>query len=443
MRTCVIDLPGLNGRLLDRLPAASKASWVNELENRGRCVVRPVLPAVTMTAQATFTTGKLPAEHGVVANGFAAFRQAAMREHFDLDSYAEYRSNVSFWEQSNALLKSPRIWQTGDKRTAALLFVQSSIGGAADVVVTPKPSHTPDGRTVSDCFSQPADLYGKLKQQLGDFPLHHYWGPMAGMKSSEWIATAARIVWETHPTDLMWVYVPQLDYDLQRFGPSDERCVAALAQTLALLTPLVEKVTADDGRVLLLSEYGLTGVSRSTAPNAALRKAGLLKTRPGAGSSLEVDYAASAAFAMVDHQVAHVYCRDVASRAQVRGVLSALPEIQHLYEGGDRAKVGLDSDRAGDIVAFTYENAWFEYRWWDNWAEAPAYAWTVDIHSKPGYDPTELFADFKTRKTLADRPEMVKGSHGTIPENEYDWPLLLGCPDAGGKIDSTQVAKLI
>ncbi len=437
MRTCLIDIPGLTGRLLDRVPAEARPAWLNELLARGRTVIRPVLPAVTMTAQATIGTGKTPAEHGVVANGFAAFRRPEMREHFDLDTYVEYRRNVSFWEQSTKLVTAPRVWQT-QKRSTALLFVQSSMEGAAEVVVTPKPSHTPDGRTVPDCWSSPGDLYTRLKAELGEFPLHHYWGPVAGMKSSEWIIGAARRVWEWHPTDLMWVYVPQMDYDLQRLGPDDPRCVAALSQVLALLTPLVEKVIADGARPLLVSEYGITAVSRCTAPNAAFRRAGLLKT-----AGVEVDYDASRAFAMIDHQVAHVYCKDAAAVAEARKILQATPEVQHVYEGARRAEIGLDSDRAGDLVAMTYTDAWFEYRWWDDWTQAPAYAWTVDIHRKPGYDPTELFMDFPTRKTLADKPQLIKGSHGALPENEYDWPILLGSPEAGGKIDAARVAHLI
>lgn len=439
MRTCVIDLPGLCGRLLDRLEPGSTASWFAALIGKGRRVIRPVLPAVTMTAQATYTTGVAPGRHGIVANGLAAFRDAAIRDHLDLDSYPEYRRNVSFWEQSNELLTAPRVW-SGTARRVAMLFLQSSIG-ACDVVVTPKPRHEPDGRTIFDCWTNPPALNQRLKDQLGDFPLHHYWGPMAGMKSSEWIAAAARLVWEWEPCDLQWVYVPQLDYDLQRLGPDDPAIVRQLTDVLALLTPLVERVGQDGGRVAVVSDYGITPVSRSCPLNVHLRKAKLL-TVDGAG---EMDYERSDAFALADHQVAHVYCRDREACREAESVLWSLPEVRQVYRGGARAEVGLDHPRSGDLVVFSHSDAWFEYRWWEDWSKAPSFAWTVDIHRKPGYDPTELFFNPSARRIRADEPGLVKGSHGSLPPNQSDWPVLIGAGgrEGDGPLEATAVAGLL
>ncbi|MBI1375765.1 MAG: hypothetical protein GC159_23900 [Phycisphaera sp.] len=438
MRTCVIDIPGLSNRLLDALPDETRPGWLNELIDLGRSTIRPVLPAVTMTVQATYTTGHTPAGHGMIANGLPAYRLPDIRDNLDLSNFEKYRCAVSFWEQSNMLLTEKRIWKrTG--RTAATLMLQSSMDQAADVVVTPKPEHTPDGKTISMCWSAPTDLYNDLREQLGEFPLHHYWGPLAGIKSSDWIAAAARLVWEQHPCDLQWVYIPQMDYDLQKLGPGDERCLASLGQTLGLLTPLVEKVLSQDGRILLLSEYGMTPVSRSVAPNAHLAAAGLLTLT----DSGEVDYDNSRAFAMVDHQVAHVYTADDTATAEVRSLLESMPEVDVVYEGGERASVGLDTPRAGDLVAFSHTDAWFEYRWWDDWSKAPAYAWTVDIHRKPGYDPTEMFFDPVNKRIAADKPQHVKGSHGALPKDKADWPVLLGSKDAASEIDATDVAELL
>lgn len=438
MRTCVLDLPGLCSRLVDRLPAGETQCWFANTLEIGRASIRPVLPAVTMSVQATFTTGKLPQEHGIIANGLPGFRVPALRDHFDLDTYAEFRRNVSFWEQSNQLLAAPRVWKKNNRKTA-MLFIQSSMQGAADVVVTPKPAHTPDGRTVSDCWSSPPDLYSRLKAQIGDFPLHHYWGPMAGMPSSEWIIAAARLVWEWEPCDLHWVYIPHMDYDLQRLGPDDPKCVAALSALLGLLGPLVNRIRADGGRVVVLGEYGLTSVKRSAAPNAAFAQSDLL-VADGRG---EVDYDRSRAFAMVDHQVAHVYCRDSSAADQAERILRKMPEVDTLHRGDDRAKVGLNCDRAGDLVAFTHQDAWFEYRWWNDWSKAPAYAWTVDIHSKPGYDPTELFMDMPKRRVRADQPELVKGSHGALPKDPADWPIIAGIEGLSGVVQAPQIAALV
>jgi predicted AlkP superfamily pyrophosphatase or phosphodiesterase len=449
MRTCLIDIPGLTLRLLDQLAELSPPPWFDALLDAGTSIIRPVQPAVTMTVQATYSTGKTPAEHGIIANGLPAFRLPALREHLDLSNFADYRCNVSFWEQSGKLLTAPRVWAGGGAHpeTAAMLFVQSSMSDAADVVVTPKPQHTPDGKTIATCWSDPAELYPALREQLGEFPLHHYWGPLAGIKSTEWIAAASRLVWEQYPTDLHWVYIPQLDYDLQRLGPNDPRIAASLSEVLGLLTPLVEKVNADGDRVLIVSEYGMTPVHRSIAINTHLHKAGLLVV----DDCGEVDYVESRAFAMVDHQVAHVYCNDATAVNEALVLLNAMPEVARVYAEGERAEVGLDCDRAGDLVAFSHEDAWFEYRWWDDPANAPEWANRIDIHRKPGYDPLEMFADPESLKArdphavriLADKPQLIKGSHGTLPADEKDWPVLIGHDEAPQRLNAIDIAGLL
>jgi len=448
MRTCLIDIPGLSTRLLSRLAELSTPPWFDDLLDAGQSVIKPQLPAVTMPIQATYSTGVTPAEHNIIANGVPAYRLPDVRENLDLSNFVDYRCNVSFWEQSNKLLTAPRVWSSegGRARTAAMLFVQSSMGGAADVVVTPKPEHTPDGKTIANCWSDPAELYPALKQQLGEFPLHHYWGPLAGIKSSEWIAACARIVWEEYPTDLHWVYIPHMDYDLQRLGPSDASIPEQLCDVLGLLTPLVEKVHADGDRVLLVSEYAMTDVHRSAAPNVTLADAGLLKY----GDAGEMDYENSKAFAMVDHQVAHVYCNDDCVE-QVTELIGNLPETAAVYAGEQRDTIGLNTKRAGDVVAFAHEDAWYEYRWWADWSDAPDWAWKIDIHRKPGYDPLEMFADPESLKTRdphairikADCPELIRGSHGTLPADEQDWPLLIGHGDAPDRLHATDIAGLL
>ncbi len=436
MRTLLLDIPGLSGRLLDQLNPRTVPAWFAALRDDSRSRIRPVLPAVTMPAQATYSTGVLPQEHGIVANGLATYRDSSLHRHLDLVNHAEHRTRVSFWEQSNALLAAPRVWKN-DRRKVAMLMVQSS-RGAADIVLTPKPQHTPDGKTISNCWSRPNDLHPTLRAELGEFPLHHYWGPMANLESSKWIAAAAERIWQWHEPDLQWVYVSQMDYDLQRLGPNDPAVSAMLGEVLTLLTPLVEQAQAEGGRVLVFSEYGMTAVSRSIAPNARLREAGLLVT----DDNREVDYRRSDCFAMCDHQVAHVYCRDEAAIDRARDLLTDLSEVAECYCGEQRKAIGLNTPRAGDLVLFSQEDAWFEYRWWDDWAQAPDFAWTVDIHKKPGYDPTELFFDPAMRRIRADQPQRVKGSHGTLPADPFDWPVLLGA-DAAEQIEATAIAALL
>ncbi|MDH3584894.1 MAG: alkaline phosphatase family protein, partial [Phycisphaerae bacterium] len=403
-----------------------------------RTAIRPQLPAVTMPVQATFTTGVDPSDHGIIANGLPTWRLPEVRSALDLASYVPYRSKVSFWEQSNQLLTAPRVW-TKDGRKVALLFVQSSMQGAADIVVTPKPEHTADGRMIPKCWTDPPDLHKRLTAELGPFPLQNYWGPAAGMDSSAWIIKAAIRVWQWEMADLQFVYVPQLDYDLQRLGPDDPAVIESIYQVLDLLTPMFQAAKEGGARVLILSEYGMTAVDRSVAPNAHLRAAGLLEVN-AAG---EVDYDASAVFALCDHQVAHVYCRDAESIDEAESLLSALEEVHLVYRGAQRAEIGLDSPRSGDLVVFSHADAWFEYRWWDDWTQAPDYAWEVDIHRKPGYDPTELFWDPQGKRIHADRPQMVKGSHGAFPPDQADWPVLIGRPRAPDTCTAAEIANMI
>ncbi|MHB1157467.1 MAG: alkaline phosphatase family protein [Phycisphaerales bacterium] len=443
-RTLLLDLPALSARLLDALPADRRPAWLNTLIARGRAVLQPPLPAVTMTVQATIATGVGPDQHGMIANGLPTFRLPDTHALLDTDSFAEYRRNVSFWEQSADLVQGPRFWQQsppppGGGVKVALICVQSCIR-AADVVVTPKPAHTPDGRTVPDCWTHPARLNDELKAKIGPLPLMHYWGPLANIKSSQWIAAAAEYVWRHHPVDLQWVYVPHLDYDAQRLGPGDPRLVDELFAVLNVITPLVELAERDGARVVLFSEYGMTNVTRSFAPNAMLRHAGLLTTKPrqsdsAASGSLEIDFATTPAFALCDHQVAHIYCRDTPTIERARSLFQQLPGVKITTSGGH--------PRAGELVLYAPEDAWFEYRWWDDWAQAPDYAWSVDIHRKPGYDPTELFFDPAARRIRADQPRLVKGSHGALPADQRDWPVLLGVENATPVVSAASLATLL
>ncbi len=438
--TLLLDLPGLSGRLLDRLPDDRRPDWLHALLERGRTAVEPALPAVTMPVQATFTTGLTPAGHGVVANGFAGFRDPSITPHLDLDSFPDYRRHVSFWEQSNDLLTADRVWADRPAdHTVAMLFWQSAMAGAADIVVTPKPEHTPDGRTVSLLWTDPPDLNDTLTEKLGPFPLMNYWGPFAGLAGSQWIAACARHVWTEYQPDLQLTYLPHLDYGLQTRGPGDPKMVDELAELLTVLTPLVDRAQADGARVLLLSEYGMTPVSRPCPLNVHLRRAGLL-TLNTVG---EVDYDRTPAFAMVDHQAAHIYTRDEQTTDRAADLLRRLDEVADCYVGDERRQVGLDTVRAGDLVAFAAEDAWFEYRWWEDFAEAPDYAWTVDIHRKPGYDPTEMLGDPVRKRTRADAANVIRGSHGRRPADPADWPLLLGVEDRDNPLPAPDVAHLL
>jgi predicted AlkP superfamily pyrophosphatase or phosphodiesterase len=433
-RVCVIVVAGLDGALLSRV--SGLAGIVGNA-----AAVRPVFPAVTCTMQASLTTGELPGKHGIVANGLYTHGDAALAEKLDLSNLGEFRREVSFWEQSNDLLDAPRFW-AGMGKKVALLFFQNSMPGktsAADIVVTPKPEHTPDGKTLTACWSNPRELYGELTAKFGPFPLHQYWSPMAGIGSSQWIINSALEVWERHSPDLQLVYVPHMDYCLQRQGATGEGVAAELAAVDKEIARLTEAVKKSGGIPVIVGDYGMNDVRTCNFPNVCLRQAQLLKTKLDGSGKYLVDYAKSEAFAMVDHQVAQVYCR----RERVEEVTAALymlPAVDKIVsDPGEIAAMGLGHKRAGNIVLLAQKHAWFAHDWWTSEAEKPIWQFGVDIHRKPGYDPRELFFD-PVKKIIQQSVTAVKGSHGLVEKDESRWPVVMceaGLPE---KREMTAVA---
>ncbi len=364
------------------------------------------------------TTGVGPDVHGIIANGIATFGSAEDQQLIDASSFADYRRQISFWEQSNQLLDARRFWQdsSGPSRyRTALLFMQNSMPGfssatrplrpAADIVLTPKPDHGPDGRPVRLCWSEPRELVAELFSLLGPFPLMNYWGPMAGIAASQWIARAAAHVWTAHRPDLQWTYVPHLDYDLQRFGPESPAAAQAVADVAAAVEPLIEAVLGENGKLVVLSEYAMREVRGCIQPNRLLAGAGLLKTCDRADGRL-IDYVNSAAVAMVDHQIAHVYCRSSGAVAAARSLLGASGCLVK-----SPGEAGVKHRRSGDLVLLAPREAWYDYRWWPSDEQAPSFARMVDIHRKPGYDPLELLWDAAI-KGISQNPALIRGSHG-------------------------------
>jgi predicted AlkP superfamily pyrophosphatase or phosphodiesterase len=362
----------------------------------------------------------------------------------DPDNFVEYRRQISFWEQSNQFLDTPRFWQDPVGRSkwkTALLFFQNSMPGftgparpSADIVLTPKPEHGPDGKLTSLLWSQPSDLAPRLSAELGPFPLTNYWGPMAGIASSLWIAGAAAMIWREHAPQLSWVYVPHLDYDLQRFGPDSPQAAQAVRDASRALDPLIAAVLESGGKLVLLSEYAMNRVDTFAQPNRILADAGLLLMRSTNDGKL-IDHDRSAALAMVDHQIAHLYARDSASMPRARSALEARdidcsvspPSLRHR--------------RSGDLILTAAPNAWFDYRWWSDPADAPAFAKMVDIHRKPGYDPLELFWDRATNG-VSQNADLVRGSHGRVGPTRGVWVAEQG-PVNQQNMDAVSVASAI
>jgi len=383
-----------------------------------------VLPAVTCSAQATLLTGTLPREHGIVANGW----------------YWRDLSEVLFWRQSNQLVRGERLYDAARKRdpsySVAKLFWWFNMYADVNWSVTPRPSYPADGRKVMDSYSQPAELKDRLQEQLGVFPLFKFWGPAADITSTRWIADATVRVMRDQNPSLTLAYLPHLDYNLQRLGPDDPRIAEDIRAVDAEAGKIIDAALSRESDVVVLSEYAITAVSRSVHINRVLREHGYLIVRREKVGWETLDPGASRAFAVADHQVAHVYVRRAEDVAPVAELLRRTLGIERVLDRAAQAEFGIDHERSGELVAIAAPGAWFTYYFWLDDALAPDYARTVDIHRKPGYDPVELFLDPKLRipklriarrlmqKWLGLRYYMdvigldasiVLGSHGRLP----------------------------
>jgi len=444
---------GLTSRLLPlapRLKRLADLGWARSLDE--------VIPAVTCTAQATLLTGVEPRHHGIVGNGWL-FRDTG---------------EVRFWQQSNALLQAEPIYVTAQRyarkrgrpfRTAKL-FWWFNQGADVEISVTPKPYYGADGNKIFAIAGTPETLVRKLELELGAFPFPSFWGPTAGLPATQWIAQASARILRWERPELTLVYLPHLDYDPQRFGPTGCDLPRLLRELDEACSPLLDAAQSAGARVWIVSEYGHCDVSRPVLLNRSLRAAGLLKVRSGPfGETL--DTFQSDAFAVCDHQIAHVYVRKPEQRAQVRDLVVREAGVSLVYEGPQRSEIGLDHERAGDLVVLSEADSWFAYPYWLDERAAPDFARTVDIHRKPGYDPCELFFDPKLfwaqgrvvwrliQKRLGFRtlfdvipldPTLVRGSHGIPARHFADRPILIADtphPPGGALLRLSEVHRLI
>jgi predicted AlkP superfamily pyrophosphatase or phosphodiesterase len=434
-RILLLNVVGLTPRLLAHAPglrALAARGWQAELTT--------VLPAVTCSVQSTFLTGLPPSEHGIVGNGW----------------YFRDLGEVYLWRQHNRLVRGEKLWETARRahpgyRVANVCWWYA-MGATTDWTVTPRPVYHADGRKSPDCYTRPPRLHDELTRALGPFPLFHYWGPTASLRSSEWIVAATRRLLPL--ADLTLAYVPHLDYDLQRYGPDSPQAARAVREVDAALAPLLRDAAATDTTVVVVSEYGITRASRPVSPNRALREAGLLEVYTQHGMEY-LDPWASRAFAVADHQVAHVYVADPADVPAVADLCRDLPGVDLVLDREAQAAHGLAHERSGELVLVAEKEAWFTYYYWRDDTRAPDFARGVEIHRKPGFDPGELFFDpgdprarlragaNLARKKLGLRYAMnvvpldgrwVAGTHGRLPDDPADGPVLL-CGEPAGKRD--------
>ncbi len=443
-KTVVIDIVGLSSNLIGESTPFIK----QYLQGKTLSHIKPVLPAVTTSVQSTYVTGKWPAEHGIVGNGW----------------YDRIDSEVKFWKQSNKLVLAEKIWERAKNEdpafTCSTMFWWYNMYTAADYSVTPRPNYLADGRKMPDCYSHPAKLRDELQDKLGTFPLFQFWGPGANIKSSRWIADASILTDEKYNPTLTFIYLPHLDYCLQKFGPDLAKISNDLSEIDKEVEKLVRHYEKQNATIILLSEYGIVPVNNPIHLNRLLRQQGLLQIRIERGLEL-LDPGACKAFAVADHQVAHIYINDPSVIEQVKNTLQGVPGIAKVLDRTQQAAYHIDHERAGDLVVMADAQSWFTYYFWLDDAVAPDYARVVDIHKKPGYDPVEMFMTSKARagyKLLRKKAgfryvmdvipldaTLVKGSHGSLAVSREYYPLIITStpPIAGKEIEATEVYSII
>ena len=464
-RLAVIDVVGLTEALIgEHTPRIAEFRKCGALAN-----IAPAFPAVTCTAQSNYLTRKTPSQHGIVGNGW----------------YHRELAEVQFWKQSNHIVHGEKIWDDLRARvpnfTCANCFWWFNMYSRVDFSITPRPMYPADGRKFFDVYSWPYSIRTEIKEDLGEFPFFSFWGPAAGIDSpqgradaaSRWIAESAKWIENKYSPTLNLIYLPHLDYNLQRHGPfvvgragsplpafanvadtgahgvthpTNPKIHRDLREIDAIVGDLIDFFSKRGAQVILLSEYGITNVDTPVHLNRIFRQHGWLTVKDELGLEI-LDAGASKVFAVADHQVAHIYLNDRSLESQVRDVLKKQVAVDlTVFGANEKAEAGIDHLRAGDLIAIAPENAWFTYYYWLDDSHAPDFARTVDIHRKPGYDPVELFLDPKVpavklkiawrllQKKLGLRmlldvipldATLVKGSHGRRPADKKDWPVFI------------------
>lgn len=423
-KTAVIDIVGLSSSVIGEHTPFIK----QYISARNLTTIQPVLPAVTTSVQSTYLTGKWPFEHGIVGNGW----------------YDREDCEVKFWKQSNKLVQAEKIWDKAKKEdprfTCSVMFWWYNMYLTADYSVTPRPNYLADGRKMPDCYSHPAELRDELQNKLGQFPLFQFWGPGANIKSTDWIAEASMYTDDKYNPTLTLIYLPHLDYCLQKFGPDLSKIANELQEIDKVVEKLVKFYEKKNGKIILLSEYGIAPVNNPIHLNRLFRKNGLLQIRIERGLEL-LDAGASRAFAVADHQVAHIYINDPSVTSKVRELLESEPGIAFILDKEAQASYHINHERSGEFAVMADEKSWFTYYFWLDDAKAPDYARAVDIHKKPGYDPVEMFMTSKARagyKLLRKKAgfryvmdvipldaTLIKGSHGSIQIPAQYHPVLI------------------
>ncbi len=446
--TAFILVVGLNQQMLEHAPRLRSFAG-------GRIrTLQPPLPAVTCTVQSSMFTGLPPSQHGIVGNGW----------------YNRELAEVQFWKQSNHLVRGEKVWETARRRDASItclnMFCWYNMYSSVDYSCTPRPQYKADGRKIPDCYTHPPELRDELQEKFGQFPLFHFWGPASSIKSSAWIVDATMYAHAKYNPTLTLVYLPHLDYALQKFGPDDRKIPQHVAEIDAEAGRLIDYFLERGVQPIVAGEYGIEKVEDAVPINRYLREAGAVRVRlEGEGELL--DPGASDAFAVADHQIAHVYVKDPSKVERITAICREVPGVDQVLTRADQERLGLAHERSGELVLVSAHDRWFSHDYWLSVSRIPDFARTVEIHRKPGYDPRELFIDPAIafpkfaigwrllKKALGMRvlmdvialdASLVRGSHGRTDLPVKQRPILLAPHDRSNRPDeipATAVRDLI
>lgn len=427
----IIDIVGLTKNDLNSV----KLDNLSQIfENGFNTTMIPSFPAVTCSVQATMLSGYFPSEHGIISNGF----------------YDRNTMQVSFWSQENNLVEKPRIWDIlksfNPNLKIAVLFWQNSLYINTDIVITPKPIHL-DDQMIMWCYSKPVNFYEEIVEDLEEFNLQWYWGPFTSIRSSQWICDATKYTIEKHKPDLLLVYFPHLDYAAQKYGPQSDEYKKSLIELDELVGNFVMFLNSKnfdaEYELMIISEYGFNKVNNSLSPNIILRDEGFISTRKIHGKDY-IDFELSKAFAMVDHQIAHIFVKP-GYEQKTLSVFKNTEGIGEILDKNTKLNMKINHPKSGELILCAEKNYWFNYYWWKDEKYAPPFTFNVDIHRKPGYDPMELFFD-PIKKTISQNTSLLKGSHGLINYENDDSLPIFGMSIKSSKlncIDITQLAPTI
>jgi predicted AlkP superfamily pyrophosphatase or phosphodiesterase len=340
--------------------------------------LREPFPSLTCPSHATLVMGSLPSDHGMVGNCL----------------YSREYAKLFNWNRSHHLLSGTPLWEAARARDpkvrTANLFVRHCADSSCEIRVTERPVYWSSGKKQFEFFAEPRALHGELVEKLGPFPFARFWGPMAGIESTQWVIGAALHVLERSDPELLLVYPPFLDYDGARFGPDSPQVAAALVAMDAALAPLLEAARATARDVMIVSDYGFAPVDQPVFLNRVLRNAGFLNVED-APNGERLDPGTSRAFAVCDNQVAHVYVARAEDIVAVRSLLGATPGVREVLDAGAQARAGIAHARSGELIATSTPRAWFAYPYWSEPAKTPDFAECIAIFEKIGTDTCELF----------------------------------------------------